>query len=418
MLSSVVSLAAADFQFGIGEIGLDEGSIPHMFLHSSLGCITNLGLGGNCAAGAASGLIQSIYAGANDGLDRFYNQEEHLRNIEFLGAIAGYFFSEGNADNVNNAANIARSGFENNALCAGVCVAALVASAAYILYEGNGDPIESLKTIGRGDDALRELLALGVGEALAISSDNFPESTQRVLNSLHSIGEGINIAVTYTDDATGNIVSSTWADLPQDTRDLILGGTVIASIVIPATTAARLTRAPDVDLDLDNPDVNGNAGETYTDWFNNPQTRVDGEAGVNTGGLSFDGIPTAHEAQLGRELADQGLDVYIRGENVPGPDAQINGNWYDMKELTGTGRRSLQTSINSAKKNFTNDGAAGLGLRRSDTRALVDARGNSTWDNPESVRAEFDRLSRNGDLGNVEEVRVITSNGPVIWTRP
>jgi hypothetical protein len=154
------------------------------------------------------------------------------------------------------------------------------------------------------------------------------------------------------------------------------------------------------------------------DWFDNPQTRVDGEAGVNTGGVRFDGTPTAHERRIGHELANQGLDVRIRGENVPGPDAQINGNWYDIKELTSTGRRSLQTSINSAKNNFSNDGAAGLGLSRSDTRALVDARGNSTWDNPTSVRTEFDRLSRNGDLGNVAEVRVITSSGPVTWTRP
>ena len=135
LASTVVNLASQDFQHLIGDIGEGienwEGSAAHMALHSLVGCVTNLGLGGNCAAGAISGIIQSIYAGAiapsepqeedfasNEDYHKAYKawQQEHLATVAFLGSLGGYFFSGGEAINVNNAGSIAQSGLLNNYL--------------------------------------------------------------------------------------------------------------------------------------------------------------------------------------------------------------------------------------------------------------------------------------------------------------
>jgi len=136
MLSSVVNLAAADFQNEIGDIFANganggEGSLGHMLLHSGLGCVTSSITGGNCAAGAAGGLIQSVYAGAiQDGeptRDQYESDEAfnaaygewssfHLNMVSMLGGIGGYVFSGGEAANVNIASSVAQSGLQNNYL--------------------------------------------------------------------------------------------------------------------------------------------------------------------------------------------------------------------------------------------------------------------------------------------------------------
>ncbi|MBU2713401.1 hypothetical protein, partial [Zooshikella harenae] len=74
--------------------------------------------------------------------------------------------------------------------------------------------------------------------------------------------------------------------------------------------------------------------------------------------------------------------------------------------------------VNSAKDNFTGEKASKLGLSRSDTRAYIDARGNSTWDDAGKVRSELNKLEGTGDLNKVKEVVVMTTEGPVKWSKP
>ena len=128
--ASTVNLAMADLQMGIGDLNLGEGSFQHATLHGLVGCAAAEGLGGDCASGAAAGIAQSIYAGLQGGEPQrggFTSDEAYLaahgaweRDIagqaNLIGAAVGYVTSSGEAVNVNNAANIAKSGAQNNFL--------------------------------------------------------------------------------------------------------------------------------------------------------------------------------------------------------------------------------------------------------------------------------------------------------------
>ena len=241
--SSLVSLATADFQTLIGKQGLKEGGVEHAFLHGLVGCVSAELSSADCASGAIGGIAQSIYAGKTGILERHINKDKHLANVEMVSALAAYFTSQGKGENVSIGARIGRSGFENNALCGGLCIAAAIAAVGYVFGTGEGDPIEGLRRIGRGEDLLSELAGMAGEEALAFATDNFPEQTATVINAMILAGETANVIIQWTDDATGNVVSTTWNDIPQSTRDAIVGGTKVATFMIPAGTAGRIARA-------------------------------------------------------------------------------------------------------------------------------------------------------------------------------
>ena len=239
--NTVVSLTLADVQFEIGKLGLEEGSFPHAMLHGLAGCAAAEATGVSCAAGAAGAIAQSLYAGTTDEFGRHLNAEEYTNTAEFIGAFAGFLLSSGNAENVNVAALVAESGFENNALCGGVCVAALVA-AGYVLLSGNGDPVEGLQTIGRGEDLVSELSAAAGEKGIAFASSHFPEETAAVIDAMVAVGEAANVVVSYVDASTGHTVSGAWNELSPGVQDAIKGGTTVASFVIPAGTASKISR--------------------------------------------------------------------------------------------------------------------------------------------------------------------------------
>lgn len=92
-----------------------EGSFGHITLHALTGCIAAEAQGASCASGAAAGLAQGIYAGTNPSAGTL--TDDQIKNrAELIGGIAGFFASEGKAENVSTAASIARSGVENNYL--------------------------------------------------------------------------------------------------------------------------------------------------------------------------------------------------------------------------------------------------------------------------------------------------------------
>jgi len=245
--NSLVTLATADFQTLIGKQGLKEGGFEHAGLHALVGCVAAELSSANCASGAIGGIAQSIYAGNTGILERHINKDKHLANVEMVSALAAYFTSQGKGENVSIGASIGRSGFENNALCGGLCILAAIAVGGYILGTGEGDPIEGLRRIGRGEDLLSELAGLAGEEALAFATDNFPEETAVVINAMVAAGEAANVVIQWTDEATGHVVSSTWNDIPQSTRDAIVGGTKVATFLIPAGAAGRiLRRVPEI----------------------------------------------------------------------------------------------------------------------------------------------------------------------------
>ncbi|MEO1985231.1 MAG: hypothetical protein ABGX47_01070 [Martelella sp.] len=91
-----------------------EGSPGHMLLHGLAGCAAAAASGNGCAAGAAGAVAQSLFAGSLGGTA--LSEQELQRRATVFSALAGYFFSGGNGDNVSNAANIGLSGFTNNYL--------------------------------------------------------------------------------------------------------------------------------------------------------------------------------------------------------------------------------------------------------------------------------------------------------------
>ncbi|MHA3914408.1 DUF637 domain-containing protein [Halovulum sp. GXIMD14793] len=253
---SAVGFLLADVQSEIGKGVIrgayEEGDFTHVALHAAVGCVAAELTDASCGAGAAGAAAQAVYGGLVDPLDAFFNQQDHTNHAELLSAIAGYAASGGDAENVNSAASIGRSGFENNAIPAIVWI--IIAAGGYATVEGGGNPVEGLREIGRGEDLIGSLVAAGAEEAFLFSNENFPTATQTFVDAMALAGEGAAVVVNFADKATGEVISAAWNDLPQDTRDAIIGGTVVVSFVVPAGAATRIARATP-DAEIVNPDV-------------------------------------------------------------------------------------------------------------------------------------------------------------------
>ncbi|MFG5382808.1 DUF6862 domain-containing protein [Yoonia sp. R2-816] len=120
--SDVTNMTMADLQMGIGdwaELNGGEGTIGHIALHAAVGCAAASALEGSCASGATAAGAQAVYAGIlGDARDTMTETEETSakQTAQLVGAFVGYATSGGEAVNVDNAANIAQSGLENNYL--------------------------------------------------------------------------------------------------------------------------------------------------------------------------------------------------------------------------------------------------------------------------------------------------------------
>ncbi|WP_146214820.1 hypothetical protein [Loktanella sp. PT4BL] len=205
------------------------------------------------------GIAQSVFAGLQEGApERLPGQSDEdfaavynawkndvAGQAKLLGAVVGYTTSSGQAANVGAAASIGRSGFENNAIPAIVWI--IIAAGGYTTVEGGGDPFEGLRVIGRDEDLIGSMVLSGAEEAFLFSNEHFPAATETFVEAMMRAGEGAAVMVNFADKATGQVVSTAWNDLPQDTRDAIIGGGVVVSFVVPAGAATRIARAtPDV----------------------------------------------------------------------------------------------------------------------------------------------------------------------------
>ncbi|WP_224825200.1 DUF637 domain-containing protein [Cognatishimia sp. MH4019] len=141
LLKTVVNLTLADAQFEIGELHLPEGSAQHALLHGLAGCAAASAQGGSCAAGAAGGIAQSLYAGTLEELTAD-QRNIALARSELIGAVAGFAFSGGNEVNVAIAAAVAQSGFKNN----------------YLTHDQWGDLIADLEACGTDRDCQEQRL--------------------------------------------------------------------------------------------------------------------------------------------------------------------------------------------------------------------------------------------------------------------
>lgn len=120
-INSVVALGLADAQTGIGGVFANganggEGSLGHVLLHGLAGCVAAQAQGADCAAGAAGGIAQAVYAGTLQPNMSAADREGALNRAQLIGALAGYLFSGGKAENVAVGAAVAQSGLANNYL--------------------------------------------------------------------------------------------------------------------------------------------------------------------------------------------------------------------------------------------------------------------------------------------------------------
>jgi filamentous hemagglutinin family protein len=208
LVQTVTNLALADAQFEIGGLFTDangnpinggEGSAGHVLLHALAGCAAAEASGADCAAGAAGGIAQSIYAGALGDLSP-EERAQALANSEVVGALSGFAFSGGEADNVAVAANVARSGFANN----------------YLSHDQWAMLIEEIGDCG-GDAScieseLLEYTALSVGQNIELNnciSNGNSGCVSRILNDLRELDSNyahtVSELVDVLDDAGLNV---------------------------------------------------------------------------------------------------------------------------------------------------------------------------------------------------------------------
>jgi len=122
------------------------------------------------------------------------------------------------------------------------------ATAAYVAYAGDGNPVKGVEKIGAGDDPLSKTIASGAEKAVKISYAQFPEATRATLDALGKVGEGVDAIVKYTDEKTGKVVSRHWSKLDKQTQDLIKGSGKIISIFVPGASVKVLARLKKVDV--------------------------------------------------------------------------------------------------------------------------------------------------------------------------
>ena len=271
VLASLVSYVADGVAgAGIWEVsGLtDHGSfsIEKLVAKAALNCLAAEAKGASCASGAMGSLVTELIvtSGFTLGTDQ-YNFAEYRNRLKLAAAIAGYFTSGGKAENVFATADAAVIDYNNNAVP--LLVWGIIALAGYTTYEGGGNPVEGLRVIGRGEDLVQALAAAGLSQAIAFSSENFPAETKAFLDAAAAVGVLADMAITYVDEATGKVVSTNWNKLPPETQDLIKGGAIVASFVIPSGTAAKIaSKLPDMPKVPDLSDLTGHSLIAHENW--------------------------------------------------------------------------------------------------------------------------------------------------------
>jgi filamentous hemagglutinin len=208
--------------------------------HAALGCATAAVGSDDCSSGAIGAfsgeLAALLYTDAalrdpslvGESLDRW--QERGILIAELTGGLLAAA-AGGSAD---VGAGAAGNAAENNALWVPILIA------AYLTYEGEGNPVQGLILVGQGEDIGQRLLAAGGEKALQFASAQFPKETAAVLDAAAAAGELASVGVTYLDRATGQYVSTGWNNLSPDVQDAIRGGATVASILIPAGAAGRV----------------------------------------------------------------------------------------------------------------------------------------------------------------------------------
>ena len=228
-----------------------------LIAHAGLGCVVGGVVQSDCAGGAAGAVTAEVIADWTKdkivvlrGLDSSSTPEQIARETQKLqkeiddfrqkgidvAALTGGLASALVSGKVDSGASAGRNAVEHNFLCGGLCIAAgvFVVGSVYVAIVGKGDVAEGLALFGEGEDPLSKAVASGAEKAVEISAANFPEATMAVLSGLEAASETVDVVISYTDDVTGNVVSTQWNSLDPKLRSQLKGSGKLLSIAIPA----------------------------------------------------------------------------------------------------------------------------------------------------------------------------------------
>lgn len=150
----------------------------------------------------------------------------------------------------SNGANAGANAAENNAFFIPIII--VIISAAYTTGVGDGNPMEGLARIGRGDDPLSKAMSAATEAGVEWSARNYPEETMAVLGVLEAANNAMDATLTYVDEKTGQQVSKRWNDIDPRTRDQLKGTGKVLSVALPAGSVKLLkelktaSKLPDV----------------------------------------------------------------------------------------------------------------------------------------------------------------------------
>ena len=241
------------------EIG-DLDTAGQLIAHAALGCAVGYIGSGECASGAAGGVIgetvglitqSRIEAWVNEraldvltekiSLDQLLEElnEMQSKGVDIAKLVSGLTVAVAGGD-VDVAAQTGANAAENNALCGGICIGTLVLITAYVTWQGDGNPLDGLADIGTGDHPLAHALAAVSANAVEWSAKEYPEATEAFLGTLDALDGAIDATITYVDDQTGKFVSKRWNDIDEHTRNQLKGGAKIAAIFVPGASIKAL----------------------------------------------------------------------------------------------------------------------------------------------------------------------------------
>ena len=287
----------------IGEAA-DKGDInraTQLIAHAALGCGLGSTRDGHCSSGAVGAVAGELTAEVvlKTRIEQLLKeaQENHLSETEVyarldaikdegadLGALAGALSAYATGGDAVTGGKTGQNAAHNNALCGGVCIAAAAAIITYVTVEGDGNPMAGLEHIGAGEDPLSKALASTTQEAVELSYEHFPEATQATLEVLSMAGDNMDATVTYMDEKTGKTVSSAWNSLDEATQNRIMGGAIVVSVFLPATSVTSIKQIKLAD---------GKVGEVV---YDDKPSGLDGGR-IEGNGEGVESIPSTQTAQ-------------------------------------------------------------------------------------------------------------------------
>nr|VFK22545.1 MAG: Haemagluttinin repeat [Candidatus Kentron sp. LPFa] len=158
-----------------------------------------------------------------------------------------------------------------------VTTAIITAAAIYATYEGEGNPVEGVQKIGRGEDTLSLAVDSAIKEGVNLAYEYAPEATEVTLSKVEDVSEYAGKVVQFVDEKTGRIVSSSWNNLPPETKDFLKGSGKILAVTSSAVSVANKAKSVVTKVKAVSKVKKGTTVIGRTDDLKNPKNLKNGE---------------------------------------------------------------------------------------------------------------------------------------------